>query len=128
MYWWIVGLLSCLEQMQHNVSANCTATHFAEVLQINTVRSTENISFSPTLACASTKLPKSFSLTCMHVHSPNKKHFSHTHAYTCVCVHAHMFFLPHVCITGCHHGLLIILIGDIRADIVIYTVWNLKLE
>jgi hypothetical protein len=138
------GLLSCLEQMhqgssvlQHSASTNCTATHFAEVLQIIIVCSAENIYFSSTHACACTNLPESFSHTCMHVHSPNKKHFSHTHACMCVCVRMHtLFVLPHVCISGCHRGLLITLLCDIDVDsyiyiyiyIYIYCVGYIKLE
>jgi hypothetical protein len=92
----ICGLLSCLEQMhqgsfflQRGASMNCTTTHptdamyFAEVLQMNILYSTENISFSH---------------TCLHVHTPNKKHFFHTHACTCVYAGTH---LP--CPATCFH-------------------------
>ena len=121
----ICGLLSCLEQMlqgsfflQRNASTNCTSTpppmqmYFAEVLQMNILYSTANISFSPTHVCACTNARQSFSHTCMHVHTPNKRHFFHTHACTCAYAHTHTCVLPHVFITGCHHGLHLTLIGD----------------
>jgi len=44
-------------------------------------------------------------------------------------VPAHTFcVLPHVFITGRHHGLHLTMIGDMCADTVIYTVWDQKLE
>ena len=100
--------------------------YFAQVLQINSLYSTENISFSPTHVCACTNAWHSFCHTCMHVHThTQKKNVSFIH----VRMPTHTFcVLPHVFFTGCHHGLRLTLIGDIWADIVICTVWNQKLE
>jgi len=103
--------------------------YFAQLLQINILYSTENFSFSPTHVCACTNAWHSFSHACMHVHTPKKNiSFIHVHAHVrmpthTLCVLPHVFFF-----TGRHHGLRLTLIGDIWADIVIYIVWNQKLE
>jgi len=72
----------CLNQLHYHSLTPLMQIYFAEVLQINILHSTERISFSPTHVCACTNARQSFSHMCMHVHTPNKKHFFHTHACT----------------------------------------------
>jgi hypothetical protein len=108
MYLWIVVMfgtdaagkffleVQCLNQLHYHSPP--MQMYFAEVLQINTLYSTENISFSPTQVCACTNAWQSFSHTCMHVHTPNKKHFFHTHACTCAYAHTHL-----LCPATCFH-------------------------
>jgi len=64
---------------------------------------------------------------CMYTHLTKNISFIHMHAD--VRMPTHIFcVIPHVFITGHHNGLCLTLIGDIRADTVMYTVWDQKLE
>ena len=136
--------------LQCSASTKCTATHpmmqmyFAEVLQINILYSTENITFSPTHVCVRAQTHGTVSLihVCMHkrmaqflsymyacTHTPNKRHFFHTHACTCACAHTHLL-CPATCFYCWSTSWLAPNIDRWHMcwHRYIYTVWNQKLE